>query len=46
MFGITVATLNKHGLANEILDSFRLWKELTPELSPSNKSISKENSFP
>ena len=34
MFGITVATLNKHGLANQILDSIRLWKELTPKLSP------------
>ncbi|MHB8971007.1 MAG: hypothetical protein ACYC3X_11335 [Pirellulaceae bacterium] len=33
MFGITIATLNTHGLARQILDSIRLWKELTPKLS-------------
>ena len=42
MFGITVATLNKHGLANEILTHSACGRNSRPSFPPSNKSISRK----
>ena len=46
MFGITVATLHKHGMADQILDSFRLWKEITPRLTPQQQEYLKGRFVP
>ena len=46
MFGITAQTLKTHGLSNEILDTFRIWKELTPKLTTEQKDVLKGKFVP